>query len=503
MSVGIDDIAVHIPRLVLDMAEFAALRGLDAGKLRGGLGLHAMAMPDVHEDPATMGANAVSRLIERNELDPRSIGRIYLGTESALDGAKPTATYILEMLIERFAPVYGDDCFAHCDVVDLTFACIGAVDALHNTLDWVRGDSERVGIVVYADSARYDRGSTGEYTQGAGGGALLVRHNPRLLAIDDLWGVCTTPVHDFFKPRRKMAADRLFADVLRLAESVGAELPEDLVSRMVAALPDSELSDSELFHDQGSSVSVHRDTPVFDGPLSNRCYVRAVRSAFGQFRERAITTGRLDPSADPVLTEQWRRIVVHLPYAYQGKRMFPDLFRVDRSALDSWSDVEAEIGPAPTDHTAAAFEAQEEAYRRALSKSQAYRAFAKSRLERGERASSLVGNQYTGSIFLALLSTLESDLEEGTDLSGARIGFCAYGSGAKAKVFEGEVQPGWRDVVGSVGLFERLRERVSISGAIYEQLHRGQLAGSIAEPEREFALDTVEEDGERRYRWVG
>ena len=47
-----------------------------------------MAIPDVHEDTATMGANAASRLIDRNDIDPNKIGRIYLGTESALDGAK-------------------------------------------------------------------------------------------------------------------------------------------------------------------------------------------------------------------------------------------------------------------------------------------------------------------------------------------------------------------------------------------------------------------------------
>ena len=46
-----------------------------------------MAITDVHEDTATMGAMAVMRLIDRNGIDPREIGRMYLGTESALDGA--------------------------------------------------------------------------------------------------------------------------------------------------------------------------------------------------------------------------------------------------------------------------------------------------------------------------------------------------------------------------------------------------------------------------------
>ena len=70
-SVGIDDLAIHVPRLYLDMRDFAALRAADYDKLNKGLGLSAMAIPDVHEDTATMGAMAVMRLIDRNGLNPR------------------------------------------------------------------------------------------------------------------------------------------------------------------------------------------------------------------------------------------------------------------------------------------------------------------------------------------------------------------------------------------------------------------------------------------------
>ena len=58
-DVGIDDIAIHFPRLYFDMRDFADFRGADFGKLNKGLGLEAMAIPDVHEDTATMGANAL------------------------------------------------------------------------------------------------------------------------------------------------------------------------------------------------------------------------------------------------------------------------------------------------------------------------------------------------------------------------------------------------------------------------------------------------------------
>ena len=313
------------------MQDFAEFRGADYGKLSKGLGLEAMAIPDVHEDTATMGANAVSRLIDRNSLDPSSIGRIYLGTESALDGAKPTATYIMDMLEQRYSEKFGENSFRNCDVVDMTFACIGAVDAMHNTLDWVaRGGQERnrIGIVVFADNAKYDLGSSGEYTQGAGGGAILIRHNPRLLAIPDIWGVSTMPVHDFFKPRREIETRTVVENVLELAEESGARFTSNLAEKILKLLPRSKKKNQTIFENE--KIMIHKDTPVFDGQFSNRCYSESVKQAFIDFRRKAIEEGRYNPEDDEILTNQWSRIIVHLPYAFQGKRMFPDVFRHDR-----------------------------------------------------------------------------------------------------------------------------------------------------------------------------
>ena len=501
--VGLDDIAVHIPALYLPMETFAELRNQDFGKLSKGLGLLGMSVPDVHQDPATMAAMAVAELIDRNRLDPRAIGRLYLGTESALDGAKPTATYILQMLTMRYAPTHGADCFSRCDVVDLTFACIGAVDALHNTLDWVAQDPERIGVVAFADNAKYERGSPGEYTQGAGGGAMLVTHSPRLLSISPSVGVSTRPVHDFFKPRRELSTRTLLQDVLQAAKAEGAQLPPELLDRLLARLKAQE---HPLVQDD--VLSLHKDTPLFDGPLSNRCYREAVKLAFGHFREQAIASGRFDPERDPVLTEQWARIVLHLPYAFQGKRMFPDLYHHDRQDLPEYAALNAELGPAPQPEAfeqVQEYERASEDYRRRLSKTSAYRQFVNQRIERGQRASSLVGNQYTGSLFLALMSTLECDFHEGNEMVGERIGLCAYGSGAKSKVFEGTVEAGWRDIVARFKLFEGLEKRQALDGVQYEALHRRAQLSSIRSPRQEFVLERVgsgADEGQRFYGWA-
>ena len=214
--VGIDDIAAYIPKHYLPIETLAIERGIEPDKLTKGLGLSAMALPDVYEDTATMAANAARELIERSGLKPQDIGRLYLGTESALDGAKPTATYALEMLRRYYRKDHGVDCFTRCDVIDMTFACIGGVDALLNTVDWVRAGKDRIGIVVASDFAKYKLGSTGEYTQGAGAIAMLVKESPSLLSIMPEVGVATRGVHDFFKPIRQVKKEDLIKEVLDL-----------------------------------------------------------------------------------------------------------------------------------------------------------------------------------------------------------------------------------------------------------------------------------------------
>ena len=204
---------------------------------------------------------------------------------------------------------------------------------------------------------------------------------------------------------------------------------------------------------------------------------------------------------------------MHLPYAFQAKRMFPAVFAYERRDNSSWAEVESEIGQRPSiddfdDSPDGQVEFQKalDAYRRRISKTAAYQEFHAERIEKGQRASSLIGNQYTGSIFLAMMSTFESDYESDSPLEGNRFGLCGYGSGAKAKVFEGIVHDRWREIVASWNLFERMAGRMAIDQITYEQLHRGIHDGSVLKPHGEFALVDVGEEGvlegARTYAWV-
>ena len=148
-KVGIDSISFYVPNIYLSIEELSASRDLEFEKLNKGLGLNKMSIPDIDEDPATFAANALIDLIEKNNINLKSIGRIYMGTESALDSSKPTCTYATELVEKYFEPKYGKRCLKNCDVSDITFACIGGVDALQNSLDWVSNNHGKKAIVVF------------------------------------------------------------------------------------------------------------------------------------------------------------------------------------------------------------------------------------------------------------------------------------------------------------------------------------------------------------------
>ena len=200
MKVGIDSIAFDIPKIYLPITTLAENRNIEADKLTKGLGLHKMSFLDVHQDVVTLASNAALKLIQQENLNPIEISRIYIGTESGVDSSKPVASYVLSNLEQ----IFGARSFKNCDVVDLTFACIGAVDSLQNCLDYIRLNPTKKAIVIASDNAKYDLNSSGEYTQGAGSIAMLITANPRILSFPKEVGVATEGVFDFFK-RASMA----------------------------------------------------------------------------------------------------------------------------------------------------------------------------------------------------------------------------------------------------------------------------------------------------------
>jgi hydroxymethylglutaryl-CoA synthase len=205
MKTGIDAISFDVAKLHLPIKTLAEARNIEPEKLEKGLGLIQMTLPDAHQDSVVFAANALTKLIQDNKINLNEIARIYVGTESGIDNAKPIGSFLIDLMEQKF----GENTLAECDVVDFTFACIGGVDAMQNCIDFIRLNPNKKAIVVTTDIAKYDLNSTGEYTQGAGATAMLITENPRIIAFENHWATNTKGVFDFFKPHRTLSKEAI------------------------------------------------------------------------------------------------------------------------------------------------------------------------------------------------------------------------------------------------------------------------------------------------------
>ncbi len=462
MKIGIDAISYYVPNHYLPIEALAEARNIEYAKLNKGLGLTSMSFPDIDEDAASMGANAVLDLFQRETLNPSDVGRIYLGTESALDSAKPTATYILDLVEKELATDFGPRSLKNVDAVDMTFACIGAVDALENACLYLKQNPDKKAIIVASDLAKYHLGSTGEYTQGAGAVALLISKNPAIISLGSEIGVATKGERDFFKPRRTHTKSSV---LMQAAELLGIQLNEEEAK--------NKLRDAKGFWGGNTMIRSYVEEPVFDGQYSNTAYVGRIKEALEDFQTKV----NLNPALD------WDRVVMHLPYAFQGRRMLVN-FYLDWMKRDGrWDEVVEAVGcEQPKDKEGS------KNWVKTFSKSDYYKAYVNKALAPAERASGLIGNMYTASIFMGLLSTLCDAAEKGKDIEGTCIGFMGYGSGSKAKVFQGHVQNGWSKVA-HLNLFDRLDQRTPVDFSTYENWHNECLTIPILPKKNGFVLE--------------
>jgi hydroxymethylglutaryl-CoA synthase len=451
-KVGIDSLSYYVPSLYVDIEELAHIRDIPSEKLVKGLGLKKMATPDYDEDSASIAANSLYRLIKQNGINPREVGRVYLGTESGVDASKPTSSYVVEILEDVFTEEYGERCFKNCDIVDLTFACAGAVDALQNCCDWVRNGINRKAIVIASDIAKYELNSTGEYTQGAGSVSMLICEDPSIISFNGAWGVSTKGIGDYFKPRRIFKKSNVLIEAAKL-------LGHEVSSNEAEILLDK--AESKFWSDSNDLIEVYKEEPIFEGQFSNESYKDRVYEAIENFNEQ---------NQRDILSD-WVNIIFHLPYAFHGRRMIVNKWLDWMNEKEGFNSIYSEIGKPESSN--------DKDWIKKVAKSSVYKSFVEEKIAPGERASSEIGNMYTASIFMSLISSLVEAVEKDKKLENKKIGFISYGSGSKAKIFEGTIQKDWVDKIKPITLFDSLNKRKKISIDVYENLHKRKVTSNI------------------------
>ncbi len=460
MTAGIDDIAIYIPKLYLDAVDFAEARGLDPVKLQKGLGVSQMSIVDANQDPACLAANACLKIMQKNKLSPEDIGRLYVSTESAFDESKAMNSYVIGMLEQ----VYGQGAFEHCGGVETKFACVSGSYALYDNANWIRADEAdgKAALVVVSDIAKYDMGSSGEMTQGAGAVVMLLNDKPRLLAFDPK--VTSTSIkdeYDFYRPFGK-------------------------------------------------------ETPIVHGQYSNLLYMIQVRKALEAYKKKVIATNLITIEPGETILDHMDYIHMHLPYSNMGKKALAYLVRHEWRQLPRWKRILQEVGieePVPKDPRGTIesvlgdeeFMAKDHEFTKLFSKTPEFQEVYESKLASSLIGSSMIGNLYTASLYLGFRSSIEYEYQKGIDLNGKRVGFGSYGSGSSAMVFSGVIQPEYVEIVKTMNLEAEIGDRRKLTWDEYEQLHENKLSPeeSMVHSKKEFVLVNVttekETRGERRY----
>jgi hydroxymethylglutaryl-CoA synthase len=114
--------------------------------------------------------SAVAGLLEKFDIDPKTIGRIEVGTETIIDKSKSVKTTLMDL----FAGSGNFD----IEGIDSKNACYGSTAALFNAINWIESSSwdGRLAIVVAADIAIYAEGAA-RPAGGAGAVAMLIGPN--------------------------------------------------------------------------------------------------------------------------------------------------------------------------------------------------------------------------------------------------------------------------------------------------------------------------------------
>ncbi|MBM4196258.1 MAG: hydroxymethylglutaryl-CoA synthase [Gammaproteobacteria bacterium] len=481
LSVGISGLAVYLPPYRVDLSEWCGWSGVSWEKVQSVVGT-GFRMPGPGQSVYTMAATAALRLIDQYDIDPGRVRFIGLGTESSTDnsaGAVIVRGMLDAALGERGSPPIS----RHCEVPEFKHACLGGIYALKNALRFLATEpADAVAIVVSADVAKYDVGSSGEPTQGAGAVALLLEKNPRLLEVD-----------------------------LAGCGSASAYRAVDFRKPLVRA-------------DGGGSY--FRETPVFNGKYSVTCYLDGALQALRDMFRRL---GRepqhyLRAVAAVFMHRPYERLPLNsLGFSYliglahdgvAGRAELADYCDAARLPVDA---VLAEMAATPDILALAlAGELERELWPLTMKLLRDFRArplyqeIVADKMRLGSDAMRELGNLYSASLPAWVAAGLEQALVEGMDLAGQEVLALGYGSGDAAESIPMRVVAGWQEAARRIRFTAALVPSQDLSHDDYLRLHATGSGPPPVEETVAFVIDRVgrsttpeyADDGVEFYRYL-
>ncbi|KAL6235777.1 hypothetical protein BDW75DRAFT_130863 [Aspergillus navahoensis] len=413
-NIGIKAIEVYFPSQCLDQTELEKHDGVSEGKYTIGLGQTKMSFCDDREDIYSIALTTLSSLMKKYDIDPNSVGRLEVGTETLLDKSKS----VKSVLMQLFAS-HGN---TNVEGVDTVNACYGGTNAVFNSINWVESSAwdGRNAIVVCGDIALYAKGAA-RPTGGAGCVAMLIGPDAPIVFEPGLRASYVTHAYDFYKP--------------------------DLTS----------------------------EYPVVDGHFSLRCYTEAVDACYKAYglREKTLkekaqngTNGTNGVTQDETKTalDRFDYILFHAPTCKLVQKSYARMLYNDYLANPTHPSF-AEVAPElrDLDYETSLTDKNVEKTFMGLTKKR----FAE-RVRPGLDVATLCGNMYTATVYAGLCSLLSNVTFDPSQPK--RLGFFSYGSGLASSLFSAKIVGDVSYIVEKLNLHKRLDSRTVLPPTDYEAM---------------------------------
>jgi hydroxymethylglutaryl-CoA synthase len=357
----------------------------------------------------------------------------------------------------------------HLEVPEFKHACLGGIYGLKNALRYVAFDGRgRSAIVVSADVAEYERGSTGEQTQGAGAVAMLVESRPRLFAVDLFRAGSASDYRgpDFRKPFARHFTEGYAQRTTRpsdfpvfsgdystfsyIDETVHAV--EDMLSRLDVS--------AGSYYRSVRSLFFHRPYHLMPVRAMSFLYVRGL--ARGQHHH--------DELAE---------------LCQEAKVSFEDVMRETTSSPDLYARVlsgDSQVDPYSATNSVATV----------LRKRASFRDLLNEKMSLGSETVRHLGNLYSAALPAWIASGLEEGAERKLELCGANMVAVGYGSGDAAEAIPFCPVPGWEAAALTVRTARALDNAIDLTQPQYELLHDHRESPDVVyEPRDRFVISRV------------
>ena len=460
--------SAYVPPFRVRLQDWCEWTGNSWDKIQVVVG-RSFRVPGKHENVYTMAANAVLRLITQNGIDPQQVGFLGLGTESSTDNA--CGAVIVRGMVDRGLDVLGIPRLSrHCEVPEFKHACLGGIYALKSALRYVSCDAgDKIAIVVCGDVAEYERGSTGEQTQGAGAVAMLVTREAELLQVDLVHGGSASDYRgpDFRKPFARHFHESYAPGVTRLSDfpvfsgkySTYSYLDETVhaVEEMLRKLNVS----AGKYYKSVHSLFFHRPYEMMPVQAMSFLYVRGIARGDHYHEQLRALCDQAGVKVEDLVQEALST---------------PDLFaKVSIEGADVGDPYKA------TTAVAALVRKQPE-----------FRELLAAKMSMGACAVRDLGNLYSAALPIWIAAGMEEAAEQGLDLTGRPMVAVGYGSGDAAEAMPIIAVPGWEKAAKRIALKQALSNPIDLTREQYEAMHDGrEVPGLAYDPRSEFVISHI------------